>query len=410
MRMFKDCLGWSGLLLAGMLVTGLLLAGHAAPLHAQESSVQSWRVIQTAPVVTRPPAQNQTYRARRRYDAPRPRFPDEAALGLIMPEITVALPEPADSNRPKVVLIGDSLADALSAGFMADPGLKAELNLRAKTVSASGLVRDDFHDWPRHLREMLVATPDAAAIIVMLGLNDRQPLRAGEASLEPLSEPWQVQYRQRIDGLLLIAQQARIPLIWVGMPVMRSGRLSQDIATLNGLIRDRVTQAGETYVETYDSFADSSGGFTATGPDVIGDTVRLRGPDGIHFTPAGQRKLAFFVERPLRLRMGDRLAVAVPPPGIAPPPVRAPESTTPSPAAPPPTERSVVVLPPVAPAAPVRIRPDIGETRPLSVPATASALAGVQAPAIHDPATRDLFEKGRAPLPRPGRADDYRWR
>lgn len=390
----------------------LLAAFGSAALAEGDSTVQSWRVIQSGPRVTAPSGQGQTYRARRRYDTPRPRYPDEAALGLVMPDITVTPPDPAEGSRPKVLVIGDSLADALASGFMADPGIKADLSIQSKTVSASGLVRDDFHDWSRHMRDMLAATPDAAVIIVMLGLNDRQAMRAGDASLEPMSEGWLEQYRQRVDTLVRIAQQARVPLVWVGMPVMRSAKLSQDLASLNALVRDRVTQSGETFVETFDGFADSGGGFTATGPDVIGDTVRLRGPDGIHFTPAGQRKLAFFVEKPVRLRLGDRLqgtpATPVPPtsaPALAAPP----DSPSPPVASLPPTERTVP-LPQVAPVEPVRIRPDIGEIRPLSTQNTATSLAGMRAPAIADPVTRDLFDKGISPAARAGRTDDYRWR
>jgi hypothetical protein len=396
-------------------LAGIALGGIHDAAHAEgDASVQSWRVIQTAPR-TAPAQQGQTYRARRRYDAPRQRFPDEAALGLVMPEITVAVPDPAEAARPKILLLGDSLADALAAGLLADVGIKAELAILPRTSSASGLVRDDHYDWPKTLREWLASTPDAAGLVILVGLNDRQAIRQGETSVEPMTEAWQAQYRQRIDTMIGLAQQARIPLVWVGLPIMRSQRLSQDVASLNALFRERLTQAGETYVETFDSFADGSGSFMATGPDVIGDTVRLRGPDGIHFTPAGQRKLAFFVEKPLRLRLGDRMqavpaSIPAPAPGPigtpAEPPLAVPKPQSPS------TPERLLSLPPPEEALPpvLRQRPEIGEVRPLTVQNTATTLAGRQAPMIEDPVTRNLFERGIAPEPRTGRADDYRWR
>ncbi|MCZ8376262.1 MAG: DUF459 domain-containing protein [Beijerinckiaceae bacterium] len=400
-----------------LLAWACLLLAPALPLRAEgDASVQSWRIIQAAPRVA--PAQpGQTYRARRRYDTPRNLYPDDATLGLVLPEVTVALPDPAEGMRPRILVIGDSMADALAAGMNADPAIKADLALFPKTVSSSGLVREDYHDWPKTLREMFSATPDAAAAIVMIGLNDRQAIRSGETSLDPLGEPWLDAYRQRVDAIIRLAQEARVPLVWVGLPIMRSPRLSQDMATLNALIRDRVTQAGETFVETYESFADGSGGFTATGPDIIGDIVRLRGPDGIHFTPAGQRKLAFFVEKPLRLRIQDRLnaasaALASP---VSVPAQQAPAGETiaslPAGSLLPPTERAITLpAPAAAPPAVIRQRPEIGEIRPLSVQNAAPALAASQAPAIADPVTRDLFDRGLAPDPRPGRADDFRWR
>ncbi len=399
-----------------LLVLACLLSGQTLPLHAEgDASVQSWRIIQAAPRVA--PAQpGQTYRARRRYDTPRNLYPDDAMLGLVLPDISVALPDPAEGTRARILVIGDSMADALAAGMNADPAIKADIALVPKTVSSSGLVREDFHDWPKTLREMLAATPDAAATIVMIGLNDRQAIRSGEASLDPLGEPWLEAYRQRVDTILRSAQEARVPLVWVGLPIMRSPRLSQDMATLNALIRDRVTQAGETFVETYESFADGSGGFTATGPDVIGDIVRLRGPDGIHFTPAGQRKLAFFVEKPLRLRIQDRLnaAAAAAQPVVVPAPSPTGEALASLPAGivpPPPTERAITLpAPAAAPPVVIRQRPEIGEIRPLAVQNAAPSLASSQAPAIADPVTRDLFDRGLSPEPRIGRADDFRWR
>lgn len=377
--------------------------GIATPAQAQgEASVMNWRLTQpvqrAAPV--RQPAQ--TYRARRRYDVPRLRFPDDSTLGLHMPEITVAMPALPDSARTKIALVGDSLAEALAFGLEADPGLKTELLIRQKTVSTSGLVRDDVQDWSRAIPALIAENRDLAALVVMVGLNDRQAIRTGEGTLEPLSEPWREAYRKRIDAIIGAAQMAKIPLVWVGLPIVRTPKLSSDLAIINEMVRDRVTAAGETYVDIYDGFADQSGGFTATGPDVIGDTVRLRGPDGIHFTPAGQRKLAYFVEKPLRKRIGERLPVqnAALTPAASPASLPAPDN-----------EITLPVPAPAALAAPIlRPRVDIGEIRSLVSSSSASALVGRELKPIEDPATHNLFDRGLSPGPRAGRSDDYRWR
>ncbi|MFN3483173.1 MAG: DUF459 domain-containing protein [Rhabdaerophilum calidifontis] len=388
-----------------------LLAGLAAGTgrHAaraeSEPSVQPWRVI-SLPRAQPQRAAPQTYRPRRRYDRPglAPAFPEDWTLGLVMPPVTApdagtagAAPAIPDSLKPQVLVIGDSLADALVAGFEADPAAKADLLFRHKSISASGLVRGDYHDWPKTLAALLAETPKPAALVVMLGLNDRQPIRAGDQTLEPLSEPWRDAYRKRIDAIIDRAQQARVPLVWVGLPVMRSPRLSAELAMLNEMIRERVTAVGETFVETFDGFSDQAGGFTASGPDIIGDIVRLRGPDGIHFSPAGQRKLAFFVEKPLRRRLGDR-------PGAEPQPAMATLPVAPG------AGQIPAVAPPPLPAPAIRLRDPIGEMRPLSPPASAATLTSRRSNPPADPATRDLFDRGLAPEPRPGRADDFRWR
>lgn len=390
------------LLLAAPALLAALLLPAASPRAEGDPSVQSWRIIAPAPRAAptqRAPAQ--TYRARRRYDAPRPRYPDDSTLGLHMPDITITMPSLPETARTKIAVVGDSLADALASGMEADPGLKADLTIRSKTVSASGLVRDDFHDWPKAIAGLIAENPGLAALVVMVGLNDKQVIRAGDATLEPLTEPWREAYRKRIDAVIQAAQVARVPLVWVGMPIVRTPKLAADLASFNDIIRDRVTAGGETYVDVFDGFADQSGGFTATGPDVIGDIVRLRGPDGIHFTPAGQRKLAFFVEKPLRKRIGEiqpaeaSASVASLPAGV---PVSPPEITVPTPA---PSAISI----PIA-----RPRVEIGEIRSLVSTTSASTLVGRQVKPIEDPATRDLFDRGLSPAPREGRSDDYRWR
>lgn len=393
----------------------MLLALLAAPWMPQawaesEPGVQAWRVIQPAQRATPDKPQPQTYRARKRYDRPAPlMIPDDWTLGLVMPPISApgaapalaASPATAEAPRLRILVIGDSLGDALASGLEADPGIKADMLVKQKTVSASGLVREDFHDWGKVLPPLLAESPRPDALIVMLGLNDRQVMRQGDQTLEPLSEAWREAYRKRIDALIERAQAARVPLIWVGLPVMRSPKLSTELAIINEMIRDRVGSAGETFVETFDGFSDQSGGFAAMGPDVLGDNVRLRGPDGIHFSPAGQRKLAFFVEKPLRKRLGDRPGAPEPQPAVA---------TLPAPTVAKPGEISLPAIAPIAlPAPEIRPRDPIGEVRPLTQPTSANALVGRRAEPLRDPAARDLFDRGLAPAPRPGRADDFRW-
>ncbi|MBN8533994.1 MAG: DUF459 domain-containing protein [Rhizobiales bacterium] len=350
------------------------------------------------------------YRPRRRTDAVA-RYPDDSTLGLHMPALRVEVTLPPDPTAPKLVIIGDSLAEALAFGFDGDASIKSAYRLIERTRSASGLVRDDYFDWPKTLAGLLAEHTDLSAVIIMIGLNDRQGLRAGDITHEPLSDAWRDEYRKRVDAILTLARDARVPLVWVGMPLMRAPKLSAELTSINAIIRDRVSVFGQHFVETADAFADASGAFSATGPDVIGDNVRLRGPDGIHFTPAGQRKLAFFVDRPLRRITADRAAPAVASlpqnislplptvsPAVAVPPVPVPGSFT----APGIVLRDTIQLGPVR--APIGERRALGETR------QAGSLLNTGSPAYGETANRDLFDRGLAPEARPGRADDHGWR
>lgn len=406
----------------------------AGPVRAEGdgASIMNWRASTPQPVARQ--RQNQPaapYRARRRYDpAPSPAYVDDAVLGLHMPEIKLALPLPVDEARIKVAVIGDSMAEALAIGFEADTGFKIDFLVRQRTSSASGLVRDDYHDWPKAMASLLAQNGDLAAAIVMVGLNDKQALRLGTETLEPFSEPWREAYRRRIDALIALARDAKVSLLWVGMPAMRLPKLSADIMVINDLARERVLAAGQTFIDTMDAFADPAGGFALNGPDVIGDIVRLRGPDGIHFTSAGQRKLAFFVERPLRRLLNARL-VPKSEPDIA---IAAPVTNEPVAFSAPSAPQSAALQLPASAIAPSvnvilptalpdglsipfeRQRPEIGDARPLGERRSANRLIGRfpapqdgSAPLAED-ANRKVFDRGLSPPARAGRADDFSWR
>src|SRR4029077_505929 len=66
-------------------------------------------------------------------------------------------------------------------------------------------------------------------------------------------------------------------------------------------------------VDIWDGFVDENGNFVNQGPDFEGQTRRLRAGDGVHFTKAGARKLAHYVEREIRRVMLARGAPAATP-------------------------------------------------------------------------------------------------
>src|SRR6516225_8509059 len=79
-----------------------------------------------------------------------------------------------------VVVIGDSMADWLGNGLDENYAEQPEIGVERKIRATSGLVRYDAKnealDWPQAAQDALSnAKPNA--IVVMLGLNDRVPLR-----------------------------------------------------------------------------------------------------------------------------------------------------------------------------------------------------------------------------------------
>jgi hypothetical protein len=196
----------------------------------------------------------------------------------------------------------------------------------------------------------------------------------------------------------------KIPLVWVGLPILRSERLSGDALAFNEFYRAYAEKAGATYIDIWEAFADEGGHYSAFGPDINGQTVRLRAGDGVHFTKAGARKLAHFVEPAIRRNLGEVLPNTEPAPNPA--NVANPDGTE--------TPANVSALPGTeAPPAP---KPVAGPILPLTGPvlapggelATRTTTAGTA-----NNAARTLIEQtlqqGRPLAPKPGRADDFSW-
>jgi hypothetical protein len=87
---------------------------------------------------------------------------------------------------------------------------------------------------------------------------------------------------------------------WVGLPNMRRWQDNERAQLMNDIYRERAYLNGVRYIDAYASFIDEGGGYSDYGPDVTGKVRRLRYSDGVHFTDAGYRKLAHFVERELK--------------------------------------------------------------------------------------------------------------
>jgi hypothetical protein len=69
---------------------------------------------------------------------------------------------------------------------------------------------------------------------------------------------------------------------------------------MNDIVRNKAYLDGIKFIDISAQFADESGNYTPYGPDITGKQRLLRDSDGILFTPAGNRKLAHFVEQEIK--------------------------------------------------------------------------------------------------------------
>jgi hypothetical protein len=353
-----------------------------------------------------------------------------------------------------VLVLGDSMADWLGYGLEDAFAETPEIGVTRKPRANRGLIKTEgreAYDAVTAVREILAGEkPDF--VVMMTGLADRQSIReravakpaaqpaqpnqahpqpnqphaqqtpppaaqptappgdaeaggeeqpaiiaqpetgpSGSATHPFRSEKWAELYAKRIDETIAALKSKGVPVFWVGLPAIRGTRSTADMVYLNDLYRGRAEKAGIIYVDVWDGFVDENGNYVPQGPDFEGQIRRLRAGDGVHFTKAGARKLAHYVEREIRrvmLARGAPLAMPVPE-----------EKETPQ--------------------APAAARPGAPPARPVAgpvVPLTghtggAEALLG-GGPArgtSPDPVANKVLVKGD-PVPAPaGRADNFAW-
>jgi hypothetical protein len=252
-----------------------------------------------------------------------------------------------------------------------------------RSKGSSGFVRDDYFNWGKEIGPLIDAEKPAA-VVVMLGSNDRQRMRVGATSETLGTDNWTKEYTRRSDEMAKAIAAHNVPFVWVGMPAFRLSKMTADMLAFNDIYRAASEGAGGEFVDVWDGFVDENGAFVSTGPNVNGQPERLRAEDGINFTKAGKRKLAFYAEKPLRKMLG-----VTPEPGEA----LAPGVFAPAPGAD--KAKPVDRTPPVS----------------LSDPALdgGGELLGAQARTRQAPRSPNekLMKQGIAPDPQPGRADDF---
>jgi hypothetical protein len=261
----------------------------------------------------------------------------------------------------------------------------------AKPADKSGAKPDSATDAAAKPEEKPVDTelsPDDAAD------NDVPPIIAPEKSTrspngvyEFREEHWGELYSKKIEEMIGVLKSKGVPVLWVGLPVVRGPKATADTLFLDSLYRDAAGKAGITYVDVWDGFVDEAGRFLPQGPDFEGQIRRLRSYDGVYFTRPGARKLAHYVEREITRLLAARSAPIELPTEPATPDANAvPGQPAPRPLAGP-------ILPLVA--------SSVGTDQLLGGPGSRPA-------AVDALAARTLV-KGEPLAPPAGRADDFVW-
>lgn len=205
-----------------------------------------------------------------------------------------------DGEVYKLVVIGDWFADGVLDGLVDGFGTDTRLNIERKVMRLSGIMRRDFESKVSAF-EADIANQPMNIVVVMTGESDRVSVRDDEGRRVPIASPgWVVEYKKRVDRLMRALKRKNAGVYWVGLPTLARADANEQAQVMNESIRERAYLSGFKYIDATAGFTDESGGYSAYGPDLEGKIRVLRAKDGVHFTAAGNRKLAHFVEKEIR--------------------------------------------------------------------------------------------------------------
>ncbi len=364
-------------------------------------------------------------------------------------------PEKRDSvPEHNVLVLGDAMADWLAYGLEDAYNEQPDMGVIRRHKTVSGLIhyqpKGEPADWAAAAKTIL-STEKPDVIVVMLGLNDRVPMREpatdkpdakggdkksdkkdahkpGEAGgaakgeekspapelpqddaaengeapqvaaperggrsanglVEFRDDRWTELYNKKIDEMIAVLKSKGVPVIWVGLPAVRGAKATSDALFLDSLYREAAAKAGITYVDVWDGFVDEAGRFLQQGPDFEGQIRRLRSYDGVYFTKAGARKLAHYVEREITRLLASRSA----PINLPSEPATPDANAQPGEPAPRPLAGPIVPL----------VASSVGTDQLLGGPGSR--------PAAVDALVARTLVKGEPLAPPAGRADDFTW-
>ena len=204
--------------------------------------------------------------------------------------------DPAPKGRRyRLYVLGDSLAANLADGLIWAMRDTRDVQVIKRTRAATGLVRDDVHDWTQSVAG-LVETDKVDIAVVAIGGNDRQDIRIGGTRHRRFTPAWRQEYRQRVAHFMRTLGSKGAAIYWVGLPTVRSGAMSRDYQRLNAIYREIAQAQGIRFIDVRGKL----GGYAAYGGGLAGKTERLRDSDGVHFTFEGSRMLGLLVAGDIR--------------------------------------------------------------------------------------------------------------
>jgi uncharacterized protein len=231
----------------------------------------------------------------------------------------------------RILVVGDNLAGGLGAGMSRMVQDDPRYEIVNRFNESSGLARTEFYDWPSAI-EKIVADNPIDAVVVLLGVNDRQEIREGNARYPFKSPNWIKGYTANIDRLLAAAKAANAGIFWVSIPPMADPVFDADMRYVADLQSRQVVAAGGHVVDVRSAFLAPDGSYVDRGPDETGAERKLRSRDGITFYKQGNNRFGQLVMAEVNKLATGNAVIAPQDPSVVTSNVATAKTTIPAPA------------------------------------------------------------------------------
>jgi hypothetical protein len=200
---------------------------------------------------------------------------------------TAAKPVFTADDPLKIYSAGDSLMVEVNHAFTRKSESLTSIDVKPRNKVSSGFATPEFYDWPKQLtKDVAEFKPDVT--VMLFGGNEKLPMTINGVKVQAFTDEWKAEYVKRVQAGIDITTGTGAIVVWIGMPVMRSGEFSETARTLNA-IYEQICEDDPAayYLDGYELFSGADGKYSAYLTDSDGDKQLVRESDGIHFTPAG---------------------------------------------------------------------------------------------------------------------------
>ncbi len=197
------------------------------------------------------------------------------------------------SKGQMVFFAGDSMMQGVAPHVKATLHKKYGIKSIDLSKQSTGLTYPSFFNWPKTITTTLNKNPSISLLVVFLGANDpwNMPNPKGGKYLKFQSEEWEQVYREKIRQIITTAREHNVDIMWLEIPDMRKKKLNKGVRYLNTIYQSEIDNAGAFYLPTQFLLTGKTVGYSKY-VDTGVKKIAVRTNDGIHFTRAGQKRIA----------------------------------------------------------------------------------------------------------------------